>query len=289
MSSNSSTTIDFTVQFQLASQYLSLSLGLFLFITGIVDFTLSSQVWCKLRTVILNTISLSSFTIICLQSLDIFFCTSRSIVMRQKSSVKWARLLLVACGLVWIVHEISTMIFQDLVKAGSTYSCINTNTIYASYRSYFVVPILTVTIPMLMISILAFHIYRHLHVLTQGEQRSFSILTKQLTKMALFQIGSVLLFQAPYGISSIYSLATTYVAKTTYRQAQEKLISNFFGIYVYGIYASPFYCYCLASKRFRNQVLCVINKIRCNKQRNQVLPIMQDIIKPAGRPQTTTI
>ncbi|CAF4149092.1 unnamed protein product [Adineta steineri] len=254
-----------------------------------MDFTLSSQVWCKLRTVILNTVSLCSFTIICLQSLDIFFCTSRSVIMRRKSSVKWARLLLFACGFVWIVHEISTMIFQDLVKTGSTYSCINTNTIYASYRSYFVVPVLTVTIPILTISILAFHIYRHIHDQIQGEQRSISSLTRQLTKMALFQIGSVLLFQAPYGISSIYSLATTYVAKSTYRQAQEKLISNFFGIYVYGIYASPFYCYCLASKRFRNQVLCVINKIRCNKQRNQVLPMIQNIIRPAGRRQTTIV
>ncbi|CAF1091894.1 unnamed protein product [Adineta steineri] len=54
-------------------------------------------------------------------------------------------------------------------------------------------------------------------------------------------------------------------------------------------FMSPFYCYCLASKRFRDQVLCVINKMRYNKQRNQVLPMIQDNIRPAGRPQTTTV
>lgn len=181
-------------------------------------------------------VSLSLFTCICLQSIDAFFGTSRSVVLRQKSSIKIARFLLFLVGLIWAVHEISTLVFQDYITNGSTSSCIITNAIYAFYRCYFVVPVLTIVIPISMMSAFGFYIYRNLHIQALHENHMLSNFTKQLTKMVLLQIASVLIFQVPYGFFTVYSLATTSVVKDAYRQGQERLTSTFFSIYVYGLY-----------------------------------------------------
>jgi hypothetical protein len=156
--------------------------------------------------------------------------------MRRKNNVKVIRLLLFAFGLMWTPHQVSTIIFENLVITGSTSSCKITNEVYASYRSYFVVPVLTVIISITTMSVFGFYIYQHLQTQTLGENRLLSSLTRQLTKMALFQIASVLTFQVSYGIFTAYSVATTSVVKDAYRQAQESLASTFFSLYVYGLY-----------------------------------------------------
>ncbi|CAF0841644.1 unnamed protein product [Adineta steineri] len=92
--------------------------------------------------------------------------------------------------------------------------------------------------------------------------------------MAIFKIFAVLVFNSPYATWQIYTVATTNVVKDTYRQTVEQLISSFAGTYVFGPYASSFYCYCL-SKRFRNQLVISLKELVGCKHMNQVLPSTQ--------------
>jgi hypothetical protein len=51
-----------------------------------------------------------------------------------------------------------------------------------------------------------------------GEQGFLSSLTRQMTRMTLFQIGTVLLFQFPYGVATTYFTGTTNLVKILDRQ-----------------------------------------------------------------------
>ncbi|CAF1323220.1 unnamed protein product [Rotaria sordida] len=90
-----------------------------------------------------------------------------------------------------------------------------------------------------------------------------------MTKMTLFHIAPVILFQAPFAISQCYFLAMG-ISKDPIRGAQEQIVQQFFNVLGYGIYATSFYCYYVASKRFREQVF---NVLSFNQQRrNRVQP-----------------
>ncbi|CAF0744470.1 unnamed protein product [Adineta steineri] len=56
-----------------------------------IDATVTNQVWCKLRVAFIDVAALMSFTCLCMQSIDAFFASSRSVVYRQLSSVRIAR------------------------------------------------------------------------------------------------------------------------------------------------------------------------------------------------------
>jgi len=86
-------------------------------------------------------------------------------------------------------------------------------------------------------SFFAFRIYKHLQSLTARNQRFLSALARQMTTMALFQIGTVLLFQFPYGVATAYFTGSTNLVKSLDRQLQDNLTQAFFDLYVYGLYA----------------------------------------------------
>jgi hypothetical protein len=202
-----------------------------------LDFTLTSRVWCKLRPSILEMISLCSFTCLCLQSVDVFCCTSRSVAMRQRSNVKISRYLLIGLVLFWTVHELPSFIFQDLVSVNDVPMCLQTNAIYLFYHTYISTVGLTICVPIIVISVFGFCIYRNLRFSTLAERRSVPVFLRQITRMALFQIGIVLIFQCPYGVATAYFIGSTNLVKSPDRQQQDKLTQTFFNVYVYGLYA----------------------------------------------------
>ncbi len=215
------------------------------------DFTLINPIWCKMRSSLLDILSLCSFTCVCLQSIDIFFVTSRSVIMRQRSNIKIARCLLIGFMFLWITHEIPSFIFQNLIYTNGTPTCATTNPIYVLYHTYAQTLLLTICVPISLISFFAFRIYKHLRSLTGRDHQFLSASAKQMTRMALFQIAIVLLFQFPYGIATAYFTGTTNLPKSHDRQLQDKLTQTFFNVYVYGLYAvrneysdrKKFYCF----------------------------------------------
>jgi hypothetical protein len=184
-----------------------------------------------------DIISNCTLTCLCLQSIDVFFLTSRLVALRQKSNVKIARLLLVSCVCIWIIYEIPAFIFEDLVFVNGTPVCKIINDIYMSYHTYVSTLILSICVPILIIGVLVFRIYQHLQSLNTRERGSLSIFARQMARMALFQIGIVLLFQFPYGVATAYFVGTASLSKSLDRLLQDKLTQTFFNIYVYGLYA----------------------------------------------------
>ncbi|CAF3861408.1 unnamed protein product [Adineta steineri] len=235
-----------------------------------MDFTLMNRIWCKTRTGFLDVSIISTYTLICLQAIDTFICSSPSVAVRQKSNIRIAQYLVIGTPWFWFIHEIPYFIFQDLVIVGGTPMCITTNAIYAQYRSYFVFLCIFTTIPITVISIFGFLTVRHMK--TIGVTRLLSSLTRQTISMALYQIFAVLVFNGPYTAWTMYSVITTNVAKDSYRRAVEQLINSFALNYFYGPYASSFYCYCL-SKRFRNQLTVSLKEVVGSIHKNQVFTI----------------
>ncbi|CAF1397812.1 unnamed protein product [Adineta steineri] len=248
-------------------------LGTRILTTGFqMDFTLMNRIWCKTRVGFLDINSQSTYTLICLQAIDAFMCSSPSVVRRQKSTIQIARYLIAGTLCFWFIHEIPYFILQDLVIVGGNPMCITTNTIFAQYRSYFVALCVVTIIPIIVISIFGFLTVRHMK--TISVTRTLSSLTRQTISMALFQIVAVLVFNGPNAASIIYSVATANVAKDSYRRAVEQPISSLIATYSYGPFASSFYCYCL-SKRFRNQLIVSLKELVCGIHTNQVVPSTQ--------------
>ena len=179
--------------------------------------------------------SQSTYTLICLQAIDAFMCSSPSVAVRQKSNVQIARYLIVGTLCFWFIHEIPYFILQELVIVGGAPMCITTNAIFVQYRSYFVTLGIVTIIPITVVSIFGFFTVRHMK--TISVTRTLSSLTKQTISMALFQIVAVLVFNGPNAASIIYSVATANVAKDTYRRAVEQPISSFIATYSYGPFA----------------------------------------------------
>ncbi|CAF1386966.1 unnamed protein product [Adineta steineri] len=237
-----------------------------------MDFTIMNRIWCKTRGGFTDINSEGTYTLICLQAIDAFICSSPSVIVRQKSNIRIARYLILGTLCFWSIYEIPYFIFQDLVIVGGTPMCITTNTIYAQYRIYVSgLGIITIT-PITVISIFGYLTVRHMK--TIGVTRTLSSLTRQTISMALFQIVAVLVFNVPNTASLIYSIITANVAKDTYRRTVEQSITSFISTYACGPYASSFYCYCL-SKRFRNQLVVSLKEIVGSIRKNQVFPNTQ--------------
>jgi hypothetical protein len=264
-----------------------------------IDFTLKSQIWCKLRIPLVEIGIFNSFTCLCLQSIDAFFSSSSSVSWRQKSNVRTARYLLVAFFLFWIGHQVPYVILQDLVDVKGKLVCRTTNTLFAQYRSYFVTVALGNIIPVTMMSVFGFLTYRQLHTSEEinnhcsHRRRSLSLshLVRQMTNMTLIQVIIVLLCQTPFVIVQVYAYATDGIVKDTLRQAQEQVVQMVAVTLSYGSYAvsslkllykmqsnyyirffqSSFYSYCAASKRFRQQVSDMVKRFISNSK-NRALP-----------------
>ncbi|CAF3498511.1 unnamed protein product, partial [Rotaria sp. Silwood2] len=91
--------------------------------------------------------------------------------------------------------------------------------------------------PVSVTSTFAILTYRRLRSLNTQERRSLSALTKQMARMALFQILIVLLFMTPYGIATAYFISSATIVKNAYRTSQEQMAQLFFLLYGYGTYA----------------------------------------------------
>jgi hypothetical protein len=115
-----------------------------------------------------------------------------------------------------------------------SYTCVTTNGNYALFRSYFIVVGLYLLIPVMILSVFGFLTYRQLQKLTAQQRNSLSALTKQMTRMVLFQIIIVLIFVTPNALATIYFVATARMTKSVYRLAQESVIQVIFNIYGYG-------------------------------------------------------
>jgi len=210
-----------------------------------IDFSVKSRLWCKIRVFLLEIGVFNSFTCLCLQSVDAYFCSSSSVSLRRKSKVRIARYILIGFLFFWICHQIPYLILQDLVTVKGKPICRTTNTIFAQYRNYFAVVGFGTVIPVTVISIFGFLTYRQLHMpgniqrgfRTRRNSLALSQLTRQMTSMTLFQIVIVSLCEIPFAIAQVYTCATEGMTKSALHQAQEQLAQMILVTLNYGTFA----------------------------------------------------
>ncbi|CAF1067170.1 unnamed protein product [Adineta steineri] len=237
-----------------------------------IDFSLMNRIWCKTRLGLTDINMTSTYTLICLQAIDAFICSSPSAIVRQKSNIRIARYLVVGTLCFWSIHEIPYFMFQDLVISGGTPVCTGTNAIFNQYRSYVTYLSFITIIPVIVVSIFGYLTVRHMK--TIGVTRSLSSFTRQKISMALFQIFALIAFNGPYGFWVFYTISTANLVKDTYRRAVEQSISSLANTYNFGTYASSICCYCI-SKRFRKQLVVSLKELICGIHTNQVYPNTQ--------------
>lgn len=204
-----------------------------------IDLTSENNIWCKLRVPIIYINTLNSYTFLCLQSIDAYFVTSLTSSLRQISNIRRARYFIIIFFFFWTFEEIPYLFFQELVKnsVGNSGTCLTINSIYGKYRTYFIYLFLTTIVPIILIILFDILTYRNLHIhLIEKQNRLLSILTRQMTKMTLFNLGALILFQTPFAIAQCYFL-TVGISKQPIQGVQEQIIQQFFNILGYGIYA----------------------------------------------------
>lgn len=199
-----------------------------------IDLLVRNRVWCRLRFIITAVTMLTSLTCVCLQSIDVFFCSSYSQALRKMSSVRVARYLMIGSLVFWSAHTIPSFLFIDIVQRGNTLLCTIINSYYSQYTSYAIYVGFYSVIPITIISVFGYLTYRNLKKRTTNNRCLLPSISRQMISMAFFQIGNIFLFQGPFGIMFSYSATTASLSKDAYRQAQEQVARTLVVVIVFG-------------------------------------------------------
>jgi hypothetical protein len=151
------------------------------------DWGVSSLFFCKIRLGMFSTCTLISMTCLCLAIIDQYFATSSHLRWQQWCNIKLAYRLTGIFCIIWILHGIPYLAFENhiiLLLTNQTV-CQVTNDIFNQYLTYGYYFTLTNLIPLITIvfGLLAYHNARYLaHRIILLVRRE---LDKQLTIMVL--------------------------------------------------------------------------------------------------------
>jgi hypothetical protein len=204
-----------------------------------IDWALSSRPWCKLRRCWITMNNIISFSLLSVQSIDVFFCSSSSVALRRKSNIRYARRIVVGILAFGFLHSLPFFFYQDMVvTATGAIACNTINVAYNQYQLYFINLCLYVAIPVAVTSVFGLLIYRNVHSINvQQQRRTLSLPVRQMIRMSLYNMVIVIVFVTPYGVIQLYALLTSGLAKTASRVAQEQVVSTFSTIYFYGAFS----------------------------------------------------
>ena len=158
--------------------------------TGI-NWTLLSVIYCKFRWYLLDVFELTSYTCICLATIDQFLATSSKIQWQRYSNIKFSRYLCLIFIILWILVEIPILIYYEHVLSATTgrISCALTNPTYQIYFSYIHLLIFSGILPVIFTAFIGLLAIRNIR---QIPYRTVPLirreLDKQLTAMVLIQV-----------------------------------------------------------------------------------------------------
>ena len=194
----------------LTSRILSIGYG--------IDTAGGSLVVCKIRSHLIPTLPLFSFTCTCLASIDQFLSTSRYPSLRRFSHIKCAHRALVTMTIIWCLHDIPYLIYYQIPSPSQT--CTNINPNFRNYTTYSLLIFVFVT-PVLVLTVFGYLSYRNIHQIQVFVRERAD---RQLTKMIFMQTALVCFSVIPYGVVSVYSLITVGIAKDTNQVMNEYLL-----------------------------------------------------------------
>ena len=204
-----------------------------------IDWTIMSQIVCKLRRYWMTTNNVITFSLLALQSIDIFLCSSPSVSRRQMSSIANSHRIVITIISFSILHSLPFLFYQNIVllSTGNLF-CLTTHEFYNQYQLYFINICLYTVIPVVIIFIFGLLTYRNIHFNNrQHQRRLLCSFTRQMIRMHIYNIIIVIIFVTPYGVIHLYSLLLKNTIKTNIQDAFEQLALRFTTICFYGHYA----------------------------------------------------
>ncbi|CAF0891682.1 unnamed protein product [Adineta steineri] len=259
---------------------IALSFGLLPRILSIgfaTDASLTNLIWCKSRLFFSYNGTITSIICICFASIDRFFVSCRSVVWRNRSNLKTAKLAILITIPIILGINIPYLLFYTIVQtktdAGNiTRKCTTTNSGLILYGNYFVRPVLIGLLPSTILCITGCLIYRNINSIASIQLRG--TFQRNLTSMVFIQTITFIIPVMPFATINIYQLLTSSIQKSSYRLAQEMLVSDTSNIVLYISYAANFYVYLISSSSYRRDFLQFI--LFCynqNRSNNHVHPL----------------
>jgi hypothetical protein len=209
-------------------------------ITGFnIDWTETSVAYCKFRYYCLQVCALTSYTCMCLATIDQFLATSLRPRWQQFFNIKQARFLCISFFIIWLLHGIPCLIWYSPVISSNSGSatCSITNAIYQKYSTYCYSLILAGILPIIITVSFGCLAYRNVR---QIPYRTVPLvrreLDKQLTSMVLVQVVHNFLVLVPY-ISVIVVLFSVNVNAQSLNYAELIFLNRLTGLIYYLCFA----------------------------------------------------
>lgn len=173
--------------------HLSTSLLSHILINGFgIDWTATSLVYCKIRYYTIQLWLLSSFSCMCLATIDQFLATCSNPFWHRWSNIKLARYAVVGFFFIWLIHGIPIAIYYRLIElpfGNNPYFCSATNINFGKYITFGYIFVFMGALPltiMIIFGLLAYNNVQNLAYRTVPLVRRE--LDKQLTQMVLVQV-----------------------------------------------------------------------------------------------------
>jgi len=186
------------------------------------DLTAYSTVWCKLKTMMGQTLLLFQLSIVCFAAIDQFLSTSYLPYVRQMSTLKLARYLVYLSLCFSLAHSIG---FGMFFYARPPVACVLSQSILTGYYSYFFYPIFCGILPLFIAGFFSFLAYRNVRRITR---RQLSLvrrrLDQQLTTFVLTRVAFLIILLGPFVIYRAYAINTNISPTDSFRLAIESLI-----------------------------------------------------------------
>jgi hypothetical protein len=185
------------------SAFLQISLTILTSIYG-DDGTGRWLIWCKLRYIVSQILTLTTFSMICLAAVDQYFSTNYRANMRQMCTLKLARCLTFAFFCLWIVHS---AVFGIYFNIGPSVGCVISNPICLQYASYFFYPVLSGFLPIIIAFSFSLFAFRNVRRIVR---RQLPIvrrrLDQQMTAMVLLRVLAFVCLVTPYITYRVYTI-----------------------------------------------------------------------------------
>ncbi|CAF1282857.1 unnamed protein product [Adineta ricciae] len=208
----------------------------------------------------------------CLVAFDAWASTSESVSIRQWSTVRRARLLILINIMFWSLLSIPYAIWNNNILQKNIWQCSLVGEIFQKYHGYFFVPTLVLFIPLLWLSFFGYHTYKHITRFKRCIRRLVR-LKQQFTPMILAQVFVLIISFVPYTVQYTYTTITANWQKDSQWLAIDSIIVLTGRMCFFFNNAVEFYIYIYLSSEIRSIFKQLIFKLIPIRLRNVVLPI----------------
>ncbi|CAF1157746.1 unnamed protein product [Adineta ricciae] len=208
----------------------------------------------------------------CLVTFDAWASTSESVSIRQWSTVRRVRLLILITVMFWSLLSIPYAIWNNNILEKNIWQCFLVGEIFRKYHGYFFVPCLVLFIPLLWLSFFGYHTYKHITRFKRCIRRLVR-LQQQFIRMILAQVFVLIISLVPYTAQYTYTTITDNWQKDSQWLAIDSIIVLTSRMCFFFNNAVECYIYICLSSEIRSIFKQLIFNLLPIRRPNVVLPI----------------